>query len=153
MITKFNNVNITYISLILSWLQDGNNYKQFVILITRFITVISTICNITHYNRPLYLPIRSVVTLGNFSVSSNLIPETNTSYLRFLAQECSLHLSYLHSKTVAPDDRAPDLHKEYVCVIDVGLFELSLRMEDKSNGVSGNIKTVYHLNCIHICSS
>nr|XP_032521556.1 autophagy-related protein 2 homolog A [Danaus plexippus plexippus] len=84
--------------------------------------------------RPLYLPIRSVVTLGNFSVSSNLIPETNTSYLRFLAQECSLHLSYLHSKTVAPDDRAPDLHKEYVCVIDVGLFELSLRMEDKSNG-------------------
>ena len=34
------------------------------------------------------------------------------------------------------DDKTPDLNKDYVCVIDVGLFELSLRMEDKTNSVS-----------------
>ncbi|XP_064073916.1 autophagy-related protein 2 homolog A [Vanessa tameamea] len=89
--------------------------------------------------RPLYLPIRTVLTLGNFSVSSNLIPETNTSYLRFLAQECTLFLSTLTgAKPNAPvpqdDDKAPDIDKDYICVIDVGLFELSLRMEDKNNG-------------------
>ncbi|XP_045776886.1 autophagy-related protein 2 homolog A [Maniola jurtina] len=87
--------------------------------------------------RPLYLPIRTVLTLGNFSVSSNLIPETNTSYLRFLAQECTLFLSYLiGAKANMPvpqdDDKYPDISKDYVCVLDVGLFELSLRMEDKN---------------------
>ncbi|XP_028031335.1 autophagy-related protein 2 homolog A isoform X2 [Bombyx mandarina] len=88
--------------------------------------------------RPLYLPIRTVVTLGNFSVSSNLIAATNTSCLRFLAQECTLFLSYLHNtkpNTTVPqdDDKQPDVNKDYICVIDVGIFELSLRMEDKTN--------------------
>ncbi|XP_050353796.1 autophagy-related protein 2 homolog A [Nymphalis io] len=88
--------------------------------------------------RPLYLPIRTVLTLGNFSVSSNLIPETNTSYLRFLAQECTLFISTLiGTKASVPvpqdDDKAPDISKDYICVIDVGLFELSLRMEDKNS--------------------
>ncbi|XP_050674952.1 autophagy-related protein 2 homolog A isoform X2 [Leptidea sinapis] len=86
--------------------------------------------------RPLYLPIWSVVTLGNFSVSSNLIPETNTSYLRFLAQECTLLLRHVHAKNAgAPaEDKQPDIHRDYVCVLDLGLFELSLRMTDKNNG-------------------
>ncbi|XP_072929775.1 autophagy-related protein 2 homolog A [Epargyreus clarus] len=89
--------------------------------------------------RPLYLPIRTVLTLGNFSVSSNLIPETNTSYLRFLAQECTLLLSYITgTKSSVPvpqdDEKPPDVHKDYVCVVELGLFELSLRMEDKGTG-------------------
>ncbi|KAI5633052.1 hypothetical protein NE865_14270 [Phthorimaea operculella] len=87
--------------------------------------------------RPLYLPIRALITLGNFTVSSNLIAATNTSCLRFLAQECTLFLSHLHgtkSNSAVPqdDDKMPDLNKDYVCVVDVGLFELSLRMEDKA---------------------
>ncbi|KAI8424925.1 hypothetical protein MSG28_006837 [Choristoneura fumiferana] len=91
--------------------------------------------------RPLYLPIRTVITLGNFSVSSNIIPETNTSSLRFLAQECTLFLAHLNTPkpgAAVPqdDDKLPDVHKDYVCVVDVGLFELSLRMEDKVNGQS-----------------
>ncbi|XP_061721748.1 autophagy-related protein 2 homolog A [Cydia pomonella] len=107
--------------------------------------------------RPLYLPIRTVVTLGNFSVSSNIIPETNTSSLRFLAQECTLFLSHVNVKpnTHIPqdDDKLPDVHKDYVCVVDVGLFELSLRMEDKVNSskeqpqvdlsASNNMVTLY----------
>ncbi|KPJ18275.1 Autophagy-related protein 2-like A [Papilio machaon] len=87
--------------------------------------------------RPLYLPIRTVLTLGNFSVSSNLIPETNTSCLRFLAQECTLFLSHTGTRTneqvPQDDDKPPDVQRDYVCVIDVGLFELALRTEDKAN--------------------
>ncbi|RVE41481.1 hypothetical protein evm_013868 [Chilo suppressalis] len=91
--------------------------------------------------RPLYLPIRSVVTLGNFSVSSNLIAETNTSCLRFLIQECTLFLAYVHNTkpqvlVPADDDKHPDVNKDYICVVDLGVFELSLRMNDKSNGTS-----------------
>ncbi|XP_063895892.1 autophagy-related protein 2 homolog A [Helicoverpa armigera] len=108
--------------------------------------------------RPLFLPIRTVLTLGNFSVSSNLIAATNTSCLRFLAQECTLFLMHLNvTKPNAPvpqdDDKMPDVIKDYVCVVDVGLFELSLRMEDKANcsneqpqvdlSASNNMVTLY----------
>ncbi|XP_068618840.1 autophagy-related protein 2 homolog A [Battus philenor] len=91
--------------------------------------------------RPLYLPIRTVLALGNFSVSSNLIPETNTSYLRFLAQECTLFLSHLtgtkpHTAVPQDDDKSPDIQRDYICVVEVGLFELSLRTEDKSTASS-----------------
>ncbi|XP_059053209.1 autophagy-related protein 2 homolog A isoform X2 [Achroia grisella] len=91
--------------------------------------------------RPLYLPIRTVLTLGNFAISSNLIAETNTSCLRFLAQECTLFLMHLHGTkphVAVPqdDDKLPDVMKDYVCVIDVGLFELSLRKDDKTNSGS-----------------
>ncbi|XP_075983297.1 autophagy-related 2 isoform X2 [Anticarsia gemmatalis] len=108
--------------------------------------------------RPLYLPIRTVLVLGNFSVSSNLIAATNTSCLRFLAQECTLFLMHLHAtkpNVAVPqdDDKTPDVMKDYVCVVDVGLFELSLRMEDKTNcsndqpqvdlSASNNMVTLY----------
>ncbi|XP_052756582.1 autophagy-related protein 2 homolog A isoform X3 [Galleria mellonella] len=91
--------------------------------------------------RPLYLPIRTVLTLGNFAVSSNLIAETNTSCLRFLAQECTLFLMHVHGTkphVAVPqdDDKLPDVTKDYVCVVDVGLFELSVRREDKNNAPS-----------------
>lgn len=87
------------------------------------------------------MPIRTLLTLGNFSVSSNLIAETNTSCLRFLAQECTLFLAHLNmakpnARVPQDDDKHPDVNKDYVCVIDLGLFELSLRMDDKANPVS-----------------
>ncbi|XP_053613848.1 autophagy-related protein 2 homolog A [Plodia interpunctella] len=108
--------------------------------------------------RPLYLPIRTVLTLGNFTMSSNLIAETNTSCLRFLAQECTLYLRHItgtkpNSPVPLDDDKIPDLNKDYVCVIDVGLFELSIRMDDKTNpsseqpqvdlSASNNMVTIY----------
>ncbi|KAL4717909.1 hypothetical protein ACJJTC_001327, partial [Scirpophaga incertulas] len=88
--------------------------------------------------RPLYLPVRSVTTLGNFSISSNLIAATNTSCLRFLAQECTLFLSYINNtKPNMPvpqdEDKHPNINRDYICVVDLGLFELSLRMDDKTN--------------------
>ncbi|KOB75883.1 Autophagy-related protein 2-like protein A, partial [Operophtera brumata] len=87
---------------------------------------------------PLYLPIRTVLSLGNFSVSSNLIAATNTSCLRFLAQECMLFLYHLQgtkSNVAVPqdDDKQPDLNKDYVCVMDLGLFELIRRKTHRRN--------------------
>ncbi|XP_022818068.1 autophagy-related protein 2 homolog A isoform X1 [Spodoptera litura] len=88
--------------------------------------------------RPLYLPFRTVLTLGNFSVTSNLIAATNTSCLRFIAQECTLFLMHIlgtkpNAAVPLDDDKLPDIVKDYVCVVDLGVFELSLRMADKNN--------------------
>jgi autophagy-related protein 2 len=97
--------------------------------------------------------VRSILSLGNFSVSSNLIAETNTSCLRFLAQECTLFLSYIngtkaHVAVPLDDDKQPDINKDYVCVIDLGLFELSLRMDDKANPVRyyQNLSWIRHIS-------
>ncbi|KAK5648479.1 hypothetical protein RI129_003371 [Pyrocoelia pectoralis] len=43
--------------------------------------------------RPLYLPIRSVVTIDNFTMSSHLSAQANTSTLRFIFEDCALFLS------------------------------------------------------------
>ncbi|XP_015584958.1 autophagy-related protein 2 homolog B [Cephus cinctus] len=77
--------------------------------------------------RPVHLPLRSMVTLGNFSVSSNIAAQTNTSTLRFIAEDVALFISDKIGNYV-------NLRNNYVCVIDLGLFELSLRLNDKMCG-------------------
>ncbi|XP_066992632.2 autophagy-related protein 2 homolog A [Anabrus simplex] len=71
--------------------------------------------------RPLHLPLKSVITMGSFSVSSNIAAQTSTSTLRFIAEDAALFIS---------DKTRPqvDLRRDYVCVLDLGLFELSLRL-------------------------
>ncbi|ELU17929.1 hypothetical protein CAPTEDRAFT_154368 [Capitella teleta] len=74
--------------------------------------------------RPIHLPYRAMVTMETFSISSNIIAESPTSLLRFLVDDAALYLSdRCHAHSV-------DLKKNYVCVLDVGLFELSLRSSD-----------------------
>ncbi|RZF47432.1 hypothetical protein LSTR_LSTR007359 [Laodelphax striatellus] len=73
--------------------------------------------------RPLNLSLRSMVTLGNLSISSNMAAKTSSSALRFIAEDAALFLSdKLHNNV--------DLRTDYVCVLDFGLFELSLRLSD-----------------------
>lgn len=67
---------------------------------------------------------RSIVTLGNFNVSSNIVARTNTSTLRFIAEDIALFISNKVGKVV-------NIKRDYVSVMDVGLFELSLRLNDK----------------------
>ncbi|KAJ8967899.1 hypothetical protein NQ317_015421 [Molorchus minor] len=43
--------------------------------------------------RPLYMPLRSAITIGNFSMSSHLSAQANSSTLRFIFEECGLFLS------------------------------------------------------------
>jgi hypothetical protein len=66
-----------------------------------------------------------MVTLGSFSVSSNLAAQTRSSSLRFIAEEGSFFIS---DKVNAAKN--PDLAKDYVSVLTLGLFELSLRLSD-----------------------
>ncbi|XP_017890148.1 autophagy-related protein 2 homolog B isoform X2 [Ceratina calcarata] len=93
--------------------------------------------------RPVHLPLRSAVTLGNFSVSSNIAAHTNTSTLRFIAEDIALFISNKLGKTV-------DLKKDYVCVMDVGLFELSLKLNEKMCGGSPRIDLRASNNVLHV---
>lgn len=81
-------------------------------------------CNFLVMCRPLQLPLRSLLSLGSFSISSNLAAQTRTSSLRFIAEEGALFLS---NRT---GGGAPQLRTEYVCVLELGLFELSLRLSE-----------------------
>ncbi|CAL7949589.1 unnamed protein product [Xylocopa violacea] len=93
--------------------------------------------------RPIHLPLRSIVTLGNFSVSSNIAAHTNTSTLRFIAEDIALFVSNKIGKSV-------DLKRDYVCVMDVGLFELSLRLNDKMCGGAPRVDLRASNNVLHV---
>ncbi|XP_078034719.1 autophagy-related 2 isoform X1 [Augochlora pura] len=93
--------------------------------------------------RPLYLPLRAMVTLGNFSVSSNIAAQTNTSTLHFIAEDIALFISNKLGKIV-------NIKRDYVCVMDVGLFELSLRLNEKMCGGGPRIDLRASNNVLHI---
>ncbi|XP_033188946.1 autophagy-related 2 [Bombus vancouverensis nearcticus] len=93
--------------------------------------------------RPIHLPLRSMVTLDNFSVSSNIAAHTNTSTLRFIAEDIALFISNKLGKGV-------DLRRDYVCVMDVGLFELSLRLNDKMCGGAPRVDLRASNNMLHV---
>lgn len=70
--------------------------------------------------------------MGIFSMSSHLSAQANISTLTFLAEECALFLSEkAPAKHGVASTALVDLKRDYVQVIDLGLFELSLRTNDK----------------------
>ncbi|XP_054846840.1 autophagy-related protein 2 homolog A [Eublepharis macularius] len=68
--------------------------------------------------RPLYLPIRVLITAETFTLSSNIIVDTSVFLLRFILDDSAIYLS---NKC---DSEMGDLRKDYVCVVDVDLLEL-----------------------------
>ncbi|XP_053224319.1 autophagy-related protein 2 homolog A isoform X2 [Podarcis raffonei] len=68
--------------------------------------------------RPLYLPIRVLITAETFTLSSNIIVDTSVFLLRFILDDSALYLS---NKC---DTEMGDLRRDYVCVVDVDLLEL-----------------------------
>lgn len=81
--------------------------------------------------RPLHLPLRAALTIENFNISSNITTKTSTSILRLIAEEGSLFLSKkVDAPNDVPENLSLNLRKDYVCVIEMGLFELSLRLTD-----------------------
>ncbi|XP_077183581.1 autophagy-related protein 2 homolog A [Paroedura picta] len=68
--------------------------------------------------RPLYLPIRVLITAETFTLSSNIIVDTSVFLLRFILDDSAIYLS---NKC---DSEGGDLRKDYVCVVDVDLLEL-----------------------------
>ncbi|EDO33743.1 predicted protein, partial [Nematostella vectensis] len=77
--------------------------------------------------RPIHVPLRVLLTFGSFSVSSNLTIESSISLLRFIIDDAALHLS---DKCSGPANL-----RNYVCVMDIGLFQLSLLTSDGSEQV------------------
>lgn len=58
-------------------------------------------------------------------MSSNIMAQTNSSVLRFVVEDAALHLSNRVSYGTV------NLQRDYVCVLDIDLIELSLRLRDK----------------------
>lgn len=83
-----------------------------------------------------------MLTVGSFSISSNIAEKTKTSTLRFMAEDACLLLA---EKASSGDSIGIDLCRDYVCVLDLGLFELSLRLSDRANGSGPRLVTcTYH---------
>uniref|UniRef100_A0A4W4GAP6 Autophagy related 2A n=1 Tax=Electrophorus electricus TaxID=8005 RepID=A0A4W4GAP6_ELEEL len=70
--------------------------------------------------RPLYLPLRVLLTAESFSLSSNIIVDTATFHLRFILDDSALYL------TDKCENETVDLRRDYVCVLDIDLLELAI---------------------------
>ncbi|KAK6635316.1 hypothetical protein RUM44_000567 [Polyplax serrata] len=97
--------------------------------------------------RPLHIPIRSVLTIGNFNISSNIAAQTSSSTLRFIAEDAAFFIA--DKTTLHFRDSFADLKNDYVCVMELGLFELSLRLSEKSQ-VNPKIDLRASANVAHI---
>ncbi|XP_045024451.1 autophagy-related protein 2 homolog A isoform X1 [Daphnia magna] len=75
--------------------------------------------------RPLYLPARAFLSVGAVNVSSNIMALTNSSVLRFVVEDACLYLSNRVSYGTV------NLQRDYVCVLEIDLIELSLRLREK----------------------
>ncbi|XP_055954080.1 autophagy-related protein 2 homolog B-like [Argiope bruennichi] len=71
--------------------------------------------------RPLKLPVQSVITVENFNMSCNIAATTSTFLFRLISDEMRLFVS--NEVTI----KIPDLKKNYICVIDSGLIDVSIR--------------------------
>ncbi|XP_063804513.1 autophagy-related protein 2 homolog B isoform X1 [Pseudophryne corroboree] len=70
--------------------------------------------------RPLFLPIRALLTVETFSISSSVSLDKSSSSLRIILDEAALHLS---DKCNAV---SVNLNRDYVRVLDMGLLELTI---------------------------
>ncbi|KYM93249.1 Autophagy-related protein 2 like protein A [Atta colombica] len=71
-------------------------------------------------------------------------PQTNTSTLRFIAEDVALFISdKLREKLV-------DLKRDYVCVMNFGLFELSLRLNERMYGGVPRVDLRASNNVLHV---
>ncbi|XP_054715680.1 autophagy-related protein 2 homolog B-like [Uloborus diversus] len=79
--------------------------------------------------RPLKLPLSTALTVEHFNMSCNVTATTPTFLFRIISEELRLFISNKASV------KKVDLRKNYVCVIDTGLIDLSFRscMDDKNN--------------------
>ncbi|KAM9301925.1 autophagy-related protein 2 homolog A [Gastrophryne carolinensis] len=101
--------------------------------------------------RPLYLPVRVLLTAETFTLSSNIVVDTSTFLLRFILDDSALYLSDKCEAEVT------DLKRDYVCVLDVDLLELVITTW-KGNSSSKLAQPLFELRCsnnvlhIHTCA-
>ncbi|NWS12821.1 ATG2B protein, partial [Pachyramphus minor] len=97
--------------------------------------------------RPLFLPVRSLLTVETFSISSSVAVDKSSSTLRIILDEAALHLSDKCNTVMV------NLHRDYVRVMDMGLLELTITAV-KSDSEGERTKPRFELHCssdvIHI---
>ncbi|XP_023593991.1 autophagy-related protein 2 homolog A [Trichechus manatus latirostris] len=101
--------------------------------------------------RPLYLPVRVLITAETFTLSSNIIMDTSTFLLRFILDNSALYLS---DKC---EVEALDLRRDYVCVLDVDLLELVIKTwkgstEDKLSQPLFELRCSNNVVHMHTCA-
>ncbi|XP_022360779.1 autophagy-related protein 2 homolog B isoform X2 [Enhydra lutris kenyoni] len=90
--------------------------------------------------RPLHLPIRSLLTVETFSVSSSVALDKSSSTLRIILDEAALHLSdKCNTVTI-------NLNRDYVRVMDMGLLELTITAV-KSDSDGEQTEPRFELHC------
>ncbi|OQR77918.1 autophagy-related protein 2B-like [Tropilaelaps mercedesae] len=92
--------------------------------------------------RPLYIPYGAIVSIENFSLSSNIVPKSTASTLRLIFEETYLFIAHNINKT-----QPPDLAKDYVCVIHADLLEFRLVLTGASRQASSSGSTAYLKSC------
>ncbi|XP_018619726.1 autophagy-related protein 2 homolog B isoform X2 [Scleropages formosus] len=97
--------------------------------------------------RPLYLPIRSLLTVETFSISSSVSLDHSSSTLRIILDEAALFLSDKCNVV------SVNLSRDYVQVMDMGMLELRITAV-KPSGDSQRTEPRFELRCssdvIHI---
>ncbi|XP_031213724.1 autophagy-related protein 2 homolog B isoform X1 [Mastomys coucha] len=90
--------------------------------------------------RPLHLPIRSLLTVETFSISSSVAVDRSSSTLRIIMDEAALHLSdKCNTVTI-------NLNRDYVRVMDMGLLELTITAV-KSDSDGEQTEPRFELHC------
>lgn len=104
--------------------------------------------------RPLHYPFRAIATIGTFMISSNIATGSVGCTLRFVAEDASLCLA---PQIISGADEKPEDNKisalpsnELICVAELGLFEISLRLNDKVTPLSPKYDLRAAIKDVHI---
>lgn len=73
------------------------------------------------------MPYQCVLTIGSFSLSSNIVARSKASTLQIVSEDVAFFISAHLSKA-----ENLDLISNYICVMDLGVFELSLKLSKGS---------------------
>lgn len=95
------------------------------------------------------MPYQCVVTIGSFSLSSNIVARSKASTLQIVSEDVAFFISTHLSKA-----ENLDLMSHYICVMDLGVFELSLKLSKncskQSNALQPEVDLKMAVNVIHI---
>lgn len=90
-----------------------------------------------------------MLTIGNFSLSSNIVARSKASTLQIVSEDVAFFISTHLSKA-----ENVDLISNYICVMDLGVFELSLKLSKSTKQsnvlVQPEVDLRMAVNVIHI---
>lgn len=102
--------------------------------------------------RPLHFPFRAIATIGTFMISSNIATGSVGCTLRFVAEDAALCLApqNITSEKLEENKISALPSTELICVADLGLFEISLRLNEKVTPLSPKYDLRAAIKDVHI---